>query len=464
MKLKYITSLFILLAAFACQSDKEEDSLQLFELSETALNFESDQGQQTFDVLGATEEVSATVASENTPWCTVELKKENNKITGTVTVEENVKTKSRTALVEVSQGTHKRSLLIKQIRKYFTTVKKVQNLQGQAGPGCVLLSWEEPVEDNFDHVVLSVKNSQEEVIKSVTLEKGTTTYKVDGLLSSEGEYLFEVQSYDKENESGEISTVRCHANKKVAFQFKDVPDYQYIGYYFRTNDEITTSFLLGSNEFNAGEEITIGFEVDPSLIKEYNETNNTDILLMPAEAYSLQDFRFNSTQTYQSFRITVNCSTLQDRKIYALPIKIASVSANMIEESGSVAFLIYHVDDLEGWYTVERLSKCGEPASKYPDGARRYIKRTGEYTWETGYLFSQYTSSTDATGASPNQLQYITIDPGTKELHIQQGDYATSEDLNLFDPTTNELYIEYLYTAWAGWWTHERMFNRSIHK
>lgn len=464
MKLKYITSLILVLAVFACQSDKEEDGLQLFELSETALNFESDKGQQTFEVLGTRLDVSATVSSIDTPWCTVELKTENNKITGIVTVEENVKVESRTALIEICQGTQKRNLMIRQTQKYFSTVKKVLNLQAQAGAGCIALSWEEPGEDNFGHVVINIKNSQEELIKSVTLEKGIITYTADGLLSSAGEYLFEVQSYDKENEAGETSTIRCRANKKVAFQFKDVPDYQYISYYFKSNDESTTTFLLGSNEFNGGEEVIIGFDVDPSLIKEYNEKNNADVLLMPAEAYSLPEFRFNSAQAFQTFKITINTSTLQDRKKYALPIKIATTSAYTIEESGNVAFLIYHVDDLEGWYTVERLPKCGEPASKYTEGARRYIKRTGEYTWETGYLFSQYANSTDATGASSTQLQFITIDPDTKKLHIQQGDYETSEDMNEFDPVKNELHIEYLYAAWADWWTHERMFNRSVSK
>lgn len=464
MKLNYITCLFFLLVAFACQSDKEEDSLQLFELSETALNFESNQGQQTFEVLGTTQDVSAIVSSEDTPWCSVELKKENNKITGVVAVEENVKVNSRTALIEVSQGTQKRNLIIRQSQKYFSTVSKVQNLQAEAGPGCITLSWEEPGVDNFDHVMINIKNSQEEVLKSVMLEKGVITYTADGLLSTAGEYLFEIQSYDKENEAGEIATISCRANKKVAFQFKDVPEYQYIGYYFKSNDESTTTFLLGSNEFNDGEEVIISFEVDPSLIKTYNEANNTDILLMPAEAYSLPDFSFKSTQSFQTFQITVNTSTLQDRKIYALPVKIAKVSANTIEESGSIAFLIYHVDDLQGWYTVERLPKCGEPASKYSEGARRYIKRTGDYTWETGYLFSQYTNSTDATGASSTQLQFIKIDPETKTLHIQQGDYETIEDLNVFDPVKEELHIEYLYAAWAGWWTHERMFNRSVSK
>lgn len=181
------------------------------------------------------------------------------------------------------------------------------------------------------------------MIKSVTLQKGIITYTADRLLFSAGEYLFEVQSYDKEIEAGETSTIRCHANKKVAF-------------------------------------------------------------------------------------------------------------------------LIYHVDDLEGWYKVERLPKCGEPASKYTEGARRYIKRTWEYTWEIGYLFSQYANSTDSTGASSTQLQFITIDPEIKKLHIQQGDYETSEDMNEFDPVKNELHIEYLYAAWADWWTHKRMFNRSVSK
>jgi hypothetical protein len=128
--------------------------------------------------------------------------------------------------------------------------------------------------------------------------------------------------------------------------------------------------------------------------------------------------------------------------------------------------LVFHVDDLTGWYTVDRLPKCGESEGAYPqnpENRRRYIKRTGDYTWETGYLFRSYANNEDHTGSSAD-TQYITLNPDTKEIFIQQNGYAVSENLNRFDADTNELYIEYLYRDWAGWWTHEKMYNRSFYK
>lgn len=42
-----------------------------------------------------------------------------------------------------------------------------------------------------------------------------------------------------------------------------------------------------------------------------------------------------------------------------------------------------------------------------------------------------------------------------------QGDYPVTTELNAFDADKEELHIEYLYRDWAGWWTAEKMYNRS---
>jgi hypothetical protein len=132
----------------------------------------------------------------------------------------------------------------------------------------------------------------------------------------------------------------------------------------------------------------------------------------------------------------------------------------------SSAVVIIYVDDLEGWYTVDRLPKNGESASRYPSDPqqrRRYIKRTGTTTWETGYLFHAYATSESRTGTeSAANIQHISLDPSTKKITVQQGVYATTTQLNQFNLETNELYIEYLYRDWSGWWNHERMHSRSM--
>ncbi len=127
--------------------------------------------------------------------------------------------------------------------------------------------------------------------------------------------------------------------------------------------------------------------------------------------------------------------------------------------------VIVYVDDLEGWYTVDRLPKNGEGAGKYPENPqdrRRYINRVDTYKWETGYTFNAYATSEDRPSINDNNFQYITLDPVTKTIHIQQGVYPITTSLSAFDITNNELHIEYLYRDWAGWWNHERMYDRSL--
>ena len=149
---------------------------------------------------------------------------------------------------------------------------------------------------------------------------------------------------------------------------------------------------------------------------------------------------------------------------YAIPLRIKEVSAEEINETMNSIILIYHVDDLAGWYTVDRLSKCGEGAGQYPsnpNNRRRYIKRVNKTSWITGYLFKAYSASESHEGSGSN-VQYITINPENNNIHIQQGSYDIQDDRNIVDPIKNKLTIEYIYSDCAGWWTHESMYDRSF--
>lgn len=464
MNFKFILGLICLLGLSSCEKEDEKVDSISFELSETALNFSNEKGKQTFRVLNAAGELKVNATSDDSNWCTAQLNVGKGENEVEVSVEENVLVKSRTAKIEVTEGNHTLVLIVRQAQKYFTEIKAVQDVVATSQPGAVGLTWKEPKDDNFNGVQITVKTQDGTPIQVVKLEKGVTAYTVQDLLSVAGEYLFQLQSYDYEMEWGQMAEARCSADKKVSFRFKNVPGPSYVGYHFKATNEMSTSVSVGSAEFNPGEQVTISFDTDEAYLAEYNKTHHTNILLMSPQSYQLEDFHYDSSEAYQKMTIKVNTTGLQDRKTYGIPVRISGVSSNFIEEKEKVALLIYQVDDLQGWYTVERLEKCGEGEGSYPKGIRRYIKRTGDFSWETGYLFAYYTKSTDATGAAPTNLQYITLDPKTKEIHIQQGNYETSKDLNLFDPVTNELHIEYLYSAWSGWWTHERMFNRSYSK
>lgn len=464
MNFKIRIGLICLLALFSCEKEDERIDSVSFELSKTALDFSNEGGKQVFDILNATGELKVKVVSDKADWCSAQLNTANGENRVEVSVEENILVKSRTAQIEVTQGSQTLNLIVRQKQKYFTEIKAVQELTATSAPGAVTLTWKEPTEDNYSGVQLTVKTQNETLVKVIKLEKGTTDYTVHDLLMADGEYLFQLQSYDYDMEWGQTAEVLCSAGKLVAFRFKNSPDPTYVGYYFKSTDEISTSVWIGSLEFNQGEPVTITFDTDEKYLADYNKAHNTQVQLLPKESYHLDEFHYNSSEPYQEMPIKVNTSGLQDRKTYGIPVRISTVSSNTIEENEKVALLLYQVDDMQGWYTVERLEKCGEGAGSYPEGARRYIKRTGDLTWETGYLFAYYTQSTDATGAGPTNIQYMTLDPVTKKIHIQQGTYGTLEDLNIFDPEKNELHIEYLYADWSGWWTHERMFNRSYSK
>ncbi len=462
MKISYLALIFLFLL-IGCDADKEENlQSELFGLSKTALNFSNAAGEKSVAILGTKGAVSVTLSPEGTEWCKTELKNGDESDSLHISVEENIRVKSRSVIVKVNEGDRLRQLYVLQSGKIFTHVPKVLDLSATPGPGQIKLNWTEPEEDNFDHVKIIVSN-EGSVTGEVTLAKGVTEYLVTGLLSSAGEYLIEVESFDYENEPGEIASVTSSAGKNIAFRFKSTPPPFWVEYYLRNSDQLTAVLQVGSNEFNPGEKTTVTFNADLSLLDNYNAVHDETLELMPSAAYSLKEFQYEGVQPYQDMSLKIDLSGLEDRHAYAIPLKIQTVSSSLIDPTDSRCLLIFLVDDLAGWYTVERLPKCGEPASAYPEGKRRYIRRTGDYTWETGYLFKAYADE-EQPGQSDagTSIQYITINPETKALHIQQGTYAAKNDQNRYDPELNELIIEYEYSAWAGWWTHERMYNRSF--
>lgn len=464
MKIKNLIWLLLSLFVFACSDDDNEYTTgQYFTLSETNLSFENGAATQSVGFVHPAGTTTAEVLTKNCDWCSVAIVKDSVQ----VTVTENVLVTSRRAMVEVKSGNNSVMLLVRQAQKYFTSISPISNLTATSGPGEVTLVWTVPTEDNFSHVI--IRYEKQGVPCEITVDPGATQYTVKELLASDGEYNFEVQSVDKENELGPICSVSQKANKLVALRFEKNVAPSYLPYFFKSsNAEYTTALRVGSTERNEGEEITIEFGIDPDALAAYNEENGTAYELMPDAAYALPaPVVYLGDNDYQDMTLTFNDLSdiaLKNNQGYAIPLTIKSVSSATISEIMNTVILRYEVDDLSGWYTVERLENCGEGAGKYPAGARRYIRRTGDNTWETAYLFSDYVNSENPSGLGKNSYQYITIDPDTKAIFIQQGNYGVAESRNAFDPVTQELHIEYLYSAWAGWWTHERMYNRSLTK
>jgi hypothetical protein len=451
-----VTTLFLL----ACKDDISYTTGDYFSLSETHVNFNSQGSAQSIDIINPKGEVSAILTS-NSDWCEANIK--DNSLT--ISVSENILANSRIAKIQVTSGTEKREVLVRQAQKYFSYIAAVRNPEAIPGPGEITLKWNTPEEDNFSHVVIKYTIGLQKYV--VIVDRGVTEYTIKELLNSDGEHVFTIQSVDKENDFGETVSVSALPGKLVAFRFEKNPAPEWLPFYLKTLDNHINSLRIGSAEYDENEQSTINFGIDQSALAAYNQANGTTIELLPASAYTLpENYLFTGTVNYQNLNIPLNMALLQDQKSYGLPLTIRSTSAAVISEIMNTVILVYHVEDLAGWYTVDRLPNCGESESAYPDdpvARRRYIKRTGTTTWETGYLFQSYVDSENHTGTSTN-TQYITVDPDTKQIHIQQNGYAVSTELNVFDTDTGELYIEYLYRDWAGWWTHERMYNRSLSK
>ena len=459
--MKKITyTLLISLLLFACEEEITYHEGSYFGLSETNVNFDSKAGEYSVQAVNLTGNLTATVTSEESEWCSATAS--GNTIS--IKVEENLLVKSRVAVVEITEGKEKINLLVRQARKYFATVAPVKELKAAPGPNKITLTWEEPKEDNFSHVIITYQKKGQEV--QIILDSGVTEYTIPELLNSDGEYTFNLQSVDKDNDVGDIASVSATAGKLVAFRFEKDADTQWVHYHLRESDTYSTTLKIGSAEFDEGQEITVEVAVDESVLAAYNQKNGTSYTLLPSGTYTLpENLLYTGTTNYQDYTIRFDVPAIGDRKIYALPLKVASTSSAEISEIMASTVVIVYVDDLEGWYTVDRLSKNGEPASKYPENPqerRRYIKRVDTYKWETGYTFNAYATSETRPSISDYNFQYITLDPVTKTIHIQQGAYPITTNLSEFDITINELHIEYLYRDWAGWWNHERMHNRSL--
>lgn len=458
---KIFLSLLMLVTLFSCKEEIVYQTGNYFTLNKTQVSFDNNAAETSISFFNAEGETRASIISENSEWCSVSVS--NDQLT--IKVTENILAKSRVAKVSVKNGAHEIQLLVRQARKYFTYIAAVKNLQAIAGLGEVTLKWEEPEEDNFSHVIIRyMKNN---ILQKITVDAGTTEYTIKELKNADGAQEFSIQSIDIEGESGETVKISATPGKLVAMRFEADLPLQWLPYYLKITDIRKITLKVGSMEFNPGEEIPILFESDAALLEAYNRQNGTQIELLPQSSYTLPDnFIFRSSDSFQEMEIAIHTSALKDGSHYGLPIRIRSAAPAMISDIKPTTIVLFSVDDLSGWYTVDRLPKCGETAGNYPadpHNRRRYIKRTGATTWETGYLFRAYAQSEAHTG-SGNSVQYIRIDPDTKIIHIRQGSYGVSNNLNAFDPVTNELHIEYEYSAWAGWWTHERMYHRTNSK
>jgi hypothetical protein len=458
--MKNVILLLLPLLIFACKDEISYNTGVYFSLSKTGLSFKSEGGSQSIDFINSKGDVGVTVLSGN-EWCEAQVS-ENSL---TVSVSENVLVNSRVAKIQVTSGNERVEVLVRQAQKYFSYIAAVKNPQAIPGPGQVTLKWTKPEEINFSHVVIRYETRGRQY--DVAVDKNLTEYTVKELLNSDGEHIFTIQSVDTENDFGQTVSVSAVPGKLVAFRFEKTTVQEWLPYYFKVSNSHTSAVRVGSLEYTANEQVVIQFGINEPAIAEYNQANGASIELLPTSAYSLPvDYTFTGTADFQDVNINLNLESLQDRKVYGLPLIIASAKPATVSEIMHTVMLLYYVDDLAGWYTVDRLPKCGEGEGAYPGNPsdrRRYIKRTGAATWETGYLFRTYVNDENHTG-SAGDIQYISVNPDTKEIHIQQGNFAVSEAANRFDISINELNIEYLYSDWAGWWTHERMYNRSLVK
>ena len=379
-------------------------------------------------------------------------------------MEENTKVDSRIAKIRVSSGSDYKDVMVRQDQKYFDYIPSVKNLKAVSGPGRIFLSWDLPEEDNFSHVIIKFIKGGETI--EIKLPPGTTEYTVLELKAEDGEYSFTVQSYDKENDPGQIGQVTMAASKLVALRFEKNLDTQWVPFYLRTQDNQTTKLKVGSLEYDEGNQISVKFGIDESLLTDYNSANNTNYIILPSNAYSLpQDFIYNSEDYFQDLLLNINISLLEDRTVYALPLTITEAINSEVSEIMNSTLIVYYVEDLQGWYTVDKLPKSSEGGyanNPDPQTRRRYVKRIGTTRWVTGYQFNQYATSEDHDNMSDWYKQFINIDPDTKQITATQEYFATKAHESYYDFDDNTFYMIYQLVEWGGWWGAEKMHSRSL--
>lgn len=96
-------------------------------------------------------------------------------------------------------------------------------------------------------------------------------------------------------------------------------------------------------------DLTYNLEIDPTILSDYNEVNNTSYKLLPEEAYELNpsDWKLRPNETEQYFTIKVKMAGLisnDDKYLfgqYVLPIRLATVSMHAINPEANT--LLYPV-------------------------------------------------------------------------------------------------------------------------
>lgn len=215
-------------------------------------------------------------------------------------------------------------------------------------------------------------------------------------------------------------------------------------------------------DFTSDEDVHFELSIDQEAINVYNSRNKNVVEMMPEEAFSIHEtnITLKSGEKEVKTTITVNGAILKNWHSYAIPIKLKSVSKYYFDETKKTILVIYRPDNLQGWYTVDAMNKNSKDwsVSSYP--IRRFIKKTGPYTYETGYGARCYCDA-ETTANAPNDRQYIVRDPITNQLVIREGVYVDMNASNYYDTEKEELTICYEFKGWPGTWTHEFMHSRS---
>jgi len=105
---------------------------------------------------------------------------------------------------------------------------------------------------------------------------------------------------------------------------------------------------------NTSAEVTLA--LDPAMIAAYNDANGTEFVDMPANLYNLKSLNlaFAPGEFAKKVTITVDPSTFDLSKAYAIGIKVASVSNGytIVESAKSGLFNILVKNDYDGIYKV----------------------------------------------------------------------------------------------------------------
>lgn len=218
---------------------------------------------------------------------------------------------------------------------------------------------------------------------------------------------------------------------------------------------VTTNTMIG-------QDLTINFSYDPSLIAAFNTKNNQNYLTLPEGSVEVTNSKIEagSKATTIPYKIDISKLTLADGKHYLVPLVIHDDVLEMGSVVGSKVIYLDVTKTLVGEYNREVIVNQRTRSVGNTIWEASKCQRAGDAAWDAVIATAQYgfggdgdwyavlfsVTSEDMTGmANCKKIKILTF----LELIEGEGSNKVTENKSYFNTVTGEVYIDcYVYESW----------------